>query len=372
MPRAAARQSPLRILALTLSAALFAAPALADFPPGEDLCLDRWRCAFEHVNATTGQTWRWDLSTLCRPLNGPQNGTYSYSGPGTEGQTFQFNVCGNTSAVCSDYANTNPMYESVGVATQFFQAGRGTRSNADTSCLREDGTTPCPDYTFGGSTCCSTRRCEVVAVEAFRFDIVDPSNPASGGIVLIHEGFPGSDNDANNCPDQAPGLRRQRQFILTLQCDPNGKVDDLTVTSYDETSQYCIFRLTATTKAACGIADAPPSSGAAAAAGSNQVGPAGQFGFTILGAVLAVGLQFGVGVWRAGGTSTITDTVNSLFHRATGSRGGMGSLSPGKRGKGEAVPLRFAAAGSGSPGGGSSRLSTGGSAGWGSMGGGDA
>lgn len=50
-------------------------------------CEERWRCQFAHDDSA-GTTWRWDLSQLCRA-----NGTYSYSGPGTTGQTFNFNIC---------------------------------------------------------------------------------------------------------------------------------------------------------------------------------------------------------------------------------------------------------------------------------------
>jgi hypothetical protein len=331
IPRSTYRLSIL-VLILLLS------PTAADFPPGEDLCLDRWRCAFEHVNASTGQTWRWDLSTLCRPLGGSKNGTYVYSGPGTTGQDFAFNVCGNSSMICSDYVNEKPMYESVGVATQFFQTGRGTRSNAGTSCLREDNATACPDYTFGGTTCCSTRRCEVVAVESFRFDVVDQANPASGGVTLMHDGYPDSDNDDNDCPFQDTGLRRLRRFILNLQCDPNGKIDDLTVTNYDESSQYCIFRLTATTKAACGVLDGGGGGGGGNAAadgnvvGPGAVGPTGQFGFTVLGALLAIGVQGAIAAYRANKRGELLDVVNRL-----------GVKQKGSPTKGERSPLRLTA-----------------------------
>ena len=96
-------------------------------------------------------------------------------------------------------------------------------------------------------------------------------------------GYPDRNDDSIACPDQAPGLKRLRTFLLTLLCDPTGPSNDLTIISYNENSPYCTFRVTAKTRAACGVPDALPAPAAAAAAG---VGPGGQFGFVILGSLL--------------------------------------------------------------------------------------
>lgn len=316
--------------------------SMADLPPGTDFCVERWRCAFEHVNTTTGVTWRWDLSTLCK-----NNGTYTYEGSMSTYQQFNFNICGNTSSVCSDYVNTNPMYESHGVATQFFQIQRGVRNNAATSCLREDNVTACPDWTFQGTnTCCSTRRCEVVALPSFTFDVKDIGNPATGGVVLIHTGYPASDNDEERCPDDAPGLVRLRQFVLDLQCDPKGKIDDITIIKYDENNPYCIFRVTATTKAACGVPDTNTGT-SNMNTNSNLVGPSGQVGFTILGALLVVGLQISYGIYsirkQTGGSivSIMQDKVNDTYASLTGRRN--------RGNSNEKVPLRLSAVSPSSP-----------------------
>ena len=140
-----------------LPVALVIGGAAAQF---ETLCFpsDQFRFA---VTDAAGVVWRWDLSTLCKP-----SGTWVYEGFGTEGQTFYFNVGGNSSVACSDYASALPMYESWGVAVQMLQPGRGVNSRDD--CLRADNTT-CPDWTYGGDLCCSPRRCEVVALEAAVF-----------------------------------------------------------------------------------------------------------------------------------------------------------------------------------------------------------
>jgi hypothetical protein len=193
MPRrpALARSSaPALALALLLSGA---APTHAQF---DSLCFPRDQFRFQATDKY-GVVWRWDLSTLCKPT-----GTWSYSGFGTEGQTFYFNVGGNSSIGCSDYLNTLPMYESWGVATQMLQKGRGENTRDD--CLRDDGTT-CTDWTYGGDMCCSPLRCEVVALEAAVFSPLNATNFATGGVLLKHAGYPGSDNDFLKVPRPGAG-----------------------------------------------------------------------------------------------------------------------------------------------------------------------
>ncbi len=236
--------------------------------------MPRRRCKFEHVYGDS--TYRWNLNPLCKEGSG-----YIYNGSKALGQQFFFNICGNTSVSCSDYSKRVPEYESHGAATQFFQVSRGTRNNG--GCLREDNTS-CTDYTFGGDTCCSVRRCEVVAYNIFTFDVLSRTDP-SAGVVLTYAGYPDRNDDDFGCPEQAPGLKRLRSVVLTLQCDPAGAANDLQITDYNEESPYCTFRVTARTRAACGVADAPAAPAAAAAAAAG-VGPGGQFGFVVLGGCL--------------------------------------------------------------------------------------
>lgn len=329
------------------------APALLlqhDRVAAAQFCEERWRCAFQHTDASS-RVWRWDLSTLCR-----EGGTWSY-GPNaqTVGQVFNFNVCGNTSSVCSDYANTKAQYESHGVATQLLQVQRGVRTNG--GCLRPDNST-CKDWTFGGTTCCSERRCEVVALSAFTFDVVDPLNSATGGVRLTHSGYPDTDNDDIACPFQESGLRRLRQFILTLDCDPTGTVDNLEVTGYNENSPYCAFRVRAKSAAACGVADPSPSSSpsrtptassSSSAAASLQpiapavaagAGPGAQFGLVVLGAVLCGAVQVAL-AW--GGTRALKAlTIVTEYRKTPLSASALPKLP--SRAESDALPLLRAGA----------------------------
>ena len=84
-------------------------------------CYAPERCRLKHADAASGAVTRIDLSPLCRA-----QGTYQFNGSGTSGQTFFFNVCGNTSQACSDYQNalTGAEYESWGHAVAAARAWR--------------------------------------------------------------------------------------------------------------------------------------------------------------------------------------------------------------------------------------------------------
>ena len=298
-----------------------------------NLCFPSERNRLEHKDAVSGQVTKVDLSPLCNSQG------YSFNGSGTSGQTFFFNVGGNASFGCSDYKNIllGPEYESWGMATQLLQPQRGVNPNG---CLADDNATSCLDYTFGGPACCSPRRCEVVAGPFFTLAWRDPSNPATGGVVLTTSGWPDSPtNDNIACPMQAPGLPRLRQFVLTLQCDPAGAAGQLQVNSYNEASPYCVFRVAVSARDACGLVvpsatptpsasgtpsatpsasppppsasptptptpsaqlpPPPPAAAAAAQAPSAAAVAGSNVGFVVLGAALAVGVQLLLAYGRA-------------------------------------------------------------------------
>jgi len=262
----------------------------------ETLCFPSDQFKYSVVDKISGVTYRWDLSTLCKP-----SGTYSYKGFGTEGQTFYFNVGGNTSIPCSDFSFSKPMYESWGVAVQMLQDGRGVNPRDD--CLRADNTT-CTDWTYGGDLCCSPKHCEVVALEPAVFSPLNRLNLATGGVLLKHSGYPASENDFLPCPLQAEGLPRLRTFELNLACNTSGTANDLIVTGYNEgddgeNGQYCRFQVYVSTLAACGVPDVIPPTPESASDVINRMiasgalaTPASQFGYVVLGVFLTLFLQY--------------------------------------------------------------------------------
>ena len=185
------------------------------------------------------------------------------------------------------------------------QPGRGVNPRDD--CLRADNST-CTDWTYGGATCCSPLRCEVVALEPAIFAPLNTSNLTNGGVLLKHAGYPGSDNDFLSCPLQAVGLPRLRSFELNLACDPFGDASSLVVTGYNEgddgeDGQYCRFQVYAKSLAACGVADPGPAAPTPAPQSASDainalvasgalVGAGGQFGFVVLGCALTLLVQW--------------------------------------------------------------------------------
>jgi hypothetical protein len=89
-------------MARTLLAAALAAAAAAQY----NKCLERYQCIF-HTDVGNNQgEYSWDLSGLCR-----QRGEYTVQLGGSGDQYIAFNICGNTTSMCS-YNPLTPLYTS--------------------------------------------------------------------------------------------------------------------------------------------------------------------------------------------------------------------------------------------------------------------
>lgn len=125
--------------------------------------------------------------------------------------------------------------------------------------------------------------CIVFAHDRPEFDLIDESNPATGGIRLTYSGLTEPTSDTfNKCPpSDVYGGQTPRFLRINLLCNP-GQADLSTGASLFREVSSCVYELNATTKYACGIAGdpyAPPVSRAGT-----------QFGYTVLGSVLTVGI----------------------------------------------------------------------------------
>lgn len=236
-------------------------------------CFENWACTFHHNVANV--EYSWDLHTLCR-----EAGT-EYTYVDSQNHSYSFNICGNTSTIC---APNYPLYGSHGVAVQSWtDAPACPGGPTQSGCFDWDTNTP---------VCC-TGSCAVLGTEYFRFDIVDPSNPLTGGVQLIHGGMPPDDADPYNCPiNPATGLARERQLTIQLQCDPSGSATTLQVLGTSEPST-CSYVLTAKTKAACGVAGD--------IFDGYRDNPGHSFGFVILGSTLTIATYFALGFADARG-----------------------------------------------------------------------
>ena len=85
-------------------------------------CFEKYQCIFHHNVGST--EYSWDMHQLCQ---GPGS-EYSFTTSGN--QTVWFNICGNTSQLCTP---TNPLYDSIGVAVQYLEPGGG---NLAPGCLK--------------------------------------------------------------------------------------------------------------------------------------------------------------------------------------------------------------------------------------------
>lgn len=228
----------------------------------QDQCFERYQCTFHHdVN---GQEYSWDMHQLCR---GPGN-EYSYIDP--LNHSYSFNICGMTSTIC---APSYPMYDSHGVAVQ-------TWTSAPACDPQNPG---CTDWNTGKPVCC-TGQCAVLGTEFFTFNLIDPSNPLTGGVSLVHVGMPPDDADPTNCPvNPATGLARERQLTMNIYCDQGGSATSLTVIGASEPS-VCSYVLELKSGAACGVKGDPFD--------GYRDNPGHSFGFVVLGSVLTIFVAF--------------------------------------------------------------------------------
>lgn len=183
--------------------------------------------------------------------------------------------------------------------------------------------------------------CIIFAHTRPEWDLLDESNPATGGLRLSYMGLTEPTSDAfNACPfSDAYNGERPRRLTINLLCDPSGSSSDIKFvanprTPTDPTTYYtevdtCVYELTASTKAACGSAGDPfsPCSSTSAAAATQQQLQAGlpstNFGFTVLGAVLLAVAQFAI-------ARGALDAASAALRRAgvlKGGSGGGGSAS---------------------------------------------
>lgn len=247
---------------LLLSAAFLAASVDA-------ICFTHDKCIFHQYTASGDISYSWDLRPLCRSSGN------EYSWTDSNNHTYFWNICGSVdSQIC-----TPPwtVYVSHGVMIQFW-------TDAPTCPNPPDGT--CRDPENGNNPVCCTGDCTVIAHDkSCDYQLLDPSNPVSGGVTWTHAGMPPDSSDPFQCStDPTTGCSRERQLSVKLYCDSSAKTaDSFTFLGISEPSQ-CQYLLEAKAKAACGTTGDPFDPG--------QDSGGQRFGFVILGAALTIGLSW--------------------------------------------------------------------------------
>jgi hypothetical protein len=169
------------------------------------------------------------------------------------------------------------VYVSHGVMVQFW-------TDKPSCAGGPDGT--CTDPEQGGKAVCCTGDCTVIAHDkSCDYQLLDASNPTSGGVTWTHAGMPPDSSDPFQCStDPTTGCSRERQLSVKLYCDSSAKDPaSFTFLGISEPSQ-CSYLLEARAAAACGTKGDPFDPG--------QDSGGMRFGFVVLGAALTIGLSY--------------------------------------------------------------------------------
>ena len=322
------RRSPALPLArLAASLALAAAARAA-------VCFDEWQCIFHWLDAAKTTEYSYDL----RPLCVANDRVFSITTPEGYQWAVRYAVCGNVSTAC------NPSWPHA--------VSRGNVVQ-DLLTAPSPGTMTTDPET--GQSVPATSDCEVIGHTRPEFDLLDESNPATGGIVLKHSSLPPSASDKYKCPtDSRTGYPRERSVSIVILCDPSLPVSQLKEVSFAEVKPSgglgtCVYNLTLRSGAACGAAGDPydpaGTSGGAAAASADcqrrvQIGvPGTNFGYGGLGSVLCVAAQAAVGWLRERGLlDRYLPSSRSAGLPMKAAVGGSGFASGGGGGSGGASP----------------------------------
>lgn len=108
----------------------------------------------------------------------------------------------------------------------------------------------CSDPVTQDPVCC-TKDCEVLGVNAPHFELIDPTNPAAGGVRMTHSSSPATENDPYWCPrNPITGAKYRRKVKYDIACDPGTPGVKLNTVSVNTTDK-CDFTITMQSHAAC-------------------------------------------------------------------------------------------------------------------------
>ena len=137
--------------------------------------------------------------------------------PSNASNVIHFNVCGNARFVChawwSEYGGDDDVHghpiPHVGVAVAVH--------GGDTPPPCNEAQPECHDPVTGGSICCSAP-CEVLALGPPSVQLLEPSNPSSGGISMVHAPANLSSHDKFYNDDP---YGEQCSMTYNINCDRN-------------------------------------------------------------------------------------------------------------------------------------------------------
>lgn len=202
----------MRSLILAVAAAAAAAQNITICDPDYD-------CKWTHVDSG-GTLYEYNFLKLCSQ--------HGYEVSDTNGHNFFFNICGNTPRHC--LPSTYLSRYAYGAAIQFYGAVPSCNLTAP----------ECYNPLLKQPACC-TQNCHVLGVGTPVWSLVDPLNPATGGVKLNHKSVPSTVGDPDQCPYNPKTLAPyERQITMQLNCDAAlpanvieiGRVNETTVCHY--------------------------------------------------------------------------------------------------------------------------------------------
>lgn len=236
-------------------------------------CLDEYRCIFHWLG--NGREYSYDLRPLCRSQ---YDGMYTYYDAANT-RNYTFNICGNITQSCSPSWTVSASH---GVAMQSWGSTPGCNEYT------------CEDADNGYQTTCCTAPCAILAHTIPAYGLLDPANPATGGLLLTHDGMAPIEFEPDACPPDPKTLYpRPRQFNIALKCDLGVARNQLFVDSIVQAPE-CTFTLNARSGASCGTEGDPYDLLSRQTNGGLLSDSTTEFGYTVLGAFLLVVGQFGL------------------------------------------------------------------------------
>jgi hypothetical protein len=193
---------------------------------------------------------------LCNPVLSTSSGKFfsfnfsalfsssDYKFTASDGTSYALNVCGYTHSVCTPSYNVRANF---GELVAFWP--NGSQPPQGTVCSFSNGTvTDC------------TPPCRTLGEGAPQFSLIDPTNGATGGVIMALEGeivYADEPKEYQTCGFDAQNNPLYPSVSVNLMCDTTVGKSQLkiqnAVQTQDPTSGACSFVVTATTGAACGI-----------------------------------------------------------------------------------------------------------------------
>ena len=216
---------------------------------GPSNCDPSYECAFEYTTPDGSKSYKFDFSSLC--------GRTDYTLTDQTGHTYYAQICGQAQHSClpGTYCVQQPgsgmpcrcdllcpaaswenTYE-YGVAIQMW--GATPQCKSPPSCKNKDG-----------SAACCTADCQVLGTGAPKWSLIDPANPATGGVQARYRAGASNSGPFVCKFDPATGTQYEREVTFRFLCDPEVKGVE-TLSALQNATDDCRYSLLFKTSKAC-------------------------------------------------------------------------------------------------------------------------